>query len=172
VAIGISQRGSREHDGDGDGRRSVERRTWLKASPRRVWTTLHDESSLHRLIGELSLRPGDPSWPAAGSTRTGEAHLGLLRTGVVVESLEARPDTVFTLAVIAPEFDIGWSWRLEALAGGTRVIHDGWFETNDRWAGVLVRLGRESIGQLADAHLRALKELAEATPEEAAGPAA
>ena len=41
------------------------------------------------------------------------------------------------------------------------MIHDGWFETRDRWAGVLVRLGRGSIGQLADAHLRALKDLAE-----------
>jgi hypothetical protein len=37
---------------------------------------------------------------------------------------------------------------------------------------VLVRLGRESIGQLADAHLRALKELAEMSTEAAAGPAA
>ena len=89
-----------------------------------------------------------------------------------VESLEARPDTTFGIAIFAPEFSIGWSWRLEPLAGGTRVIHDGWFETYDRWAGVLVRLGRESIGQLADTHLKALKELAETTPQEAAGPAA
>jgi hypothetical protein len=169
MAIGTLQRGSTAGD---DGRRSVERRVWVKATPRRVWTTLHDESVLHRLLTEMSLRPGGPSWPAAGSVRTGEVHLGLLRTAVHVESLEARPDSTFGLEVFAPEFEIGWSWRLEPLAGGTRIIHEGWFETRDRWAGVLVRLGRESIGQLADAHLRALKELAETTPEAAAGPAA
>ena len=169
MAIGTPQRGTQARD---DGRGSVERRVWVNASPRRVWTTLHDESALPRILAELSLRPGDPSWPAAGSARTGEVHLGLLRTGVYVESLEARPDTAFSLGVIAPEFEIGWSWRLEARAGGTRVIHDGWFETRDRWAGVLVRLGRESIGQLADAHLRALKDLAETSRAEAAGPAA
>jgi hypothetical protein len=169
MAIGTLQRGIESDDG---GRRAVERRVWVKASPRRVWTTLHDESLLRRLFGELALREGDPSWPAAGSTRTGDVHLGLLRTAVFVESMEARPDSTFSMAIVAPEFEIGWSWRLAPLAGGTRVIHDGWFENQDRWAGVLVRLGRESIGQLADTHLRALKELAEATPEAAAGPAA
>jgi uncharacterized protein YndB with AHSA1/START domain len=169
MAIGTVQRGPRAGD---DGRRSVERRVWVKAPPRRVWTTLHDEALLPRLLAELSLRPGDPSWPAAGSSRIGEVHLGLLRTAVRVESLEARPDSAFGLAVVAPEFEIGWSWRLEPLAGGTRVIHDGWFETRDRWAGVLVRLGRESIGQLADTHLRSLKQLAETSAEAAAGPAA
>ena len=76
------------------------------------------------------------------------------------------------LPQFAPGFEIGWSWSLEPLAGGTRVVHEGWFETYDRWAGVLVRLGRESIGQLADDHLRALKELAETPREVAAGPAA
>jgi Polyketide cyclase / dehydrase and lipid transport len=169
MAIGTPQRGTQAAD---DGRRSVERRVWVKASPRRVWMTLHEEESIRQLFAELTLREGDPSWPAAGSSRTGEVHLGLLRTSVWVESMEARPDSTFSLAIVAPEFEIGWSWRLEPLAGGTRVIHDGWFETRDRWAGVLVRLGRESIGQLADTHLRALKELAETTPEAAAGPAA
>ena len=169
MAIGTLQRGAGTGEDD---RRSVERRVWVKASPRRVWTTLHDEALQRRLFAELSLRPGDSTWPAAGSTRPGDVHLGLLRTSVFVESMEARPDSTFSLAIVAPEFEIGWAWRLEPLAGGTRVIHDGWFETRDRWAGVLVRLGRESIGQLAEAHLRALKELAETTTEAAAGPAA
>jgi polyketide cyclase/dehydrase/lipid transport protein len=169
VAVGTIQRGTPSGEDD---RRSVARRVWVKASPRRVWTTLHDEALQRRLFAELSLRPGDSSWPAAGSSRPAEVHLGLLRTAVWVESMEARPDLTFSLAIVAPEFEIGWSWRMEPLAGGTRVIHDGWFETRDRWAGVLVRLGRESIGQLADAHLRVLKELAEATTEAAAGPAA
>jgi hypothetical protein len=124
------------------------------------------------MLGELSLGTADPSWPAAGSVRHGEAHLGLLRTAVRVESLEARPQTTSRLVVDAASFSIEWGWRLEAVAGGTRVIHDGTFDTSDRWAGVLVRLGRESIGGLAESHLRALKERAETEVGEAAGPAA
>ena len=169
MAIGVLQRNA---PGSGDERRSVERRVWIKAQPRRVWATLHDEAIVRRLFAELTLRASDPSWPAAGSIRYGDVHLGLLRTTVRVESLEARPESAFGLVVVAPEFEIGWSWQFEPLAGGTRVVHDGWFDTRDRWAGVLVRLGRESIGQLAEAHLRALKELAESSAEAAAGPAA
>jgi hypothetical protein len=134
--------------------------------------TLHDPDALRRIYPELTAGPSDPSWPAAGSVRFGEAHLGLLRTAIRIESLEARPDSTFRIAVVAEGFAIGWGWRIEPLAGGTRVIHDGTFETRDRWAGVLVRLGRESIGALAEAHLRALKERAEAASGEAAGPAA
>ena len=169
MAIWATQRNT---PGGTDERRSVERRVWIKAATRRTWTTLHDEALVARLLPELTLRATEPSWPAAGSTSYGDVHLGLLRTTVRVESLEARPETTFGMVVVAPEFEIGWSWQLEPLAGGTRVVHDGWFETRDRWAGVLVRLGRESIGQLAEAHLRALKELAESSAEAAAGPAA
>ena len=169
MAIWATQRNA---SGGPDERRSVERRVWIKAAPRHVWTTLHDDAATRHLFAELTFRATDPSWPAAGSVRHGDVHLGLLRTAVRVESLEARPESAFGLAVVAPEFEIGWSWQLEPLAGGTRVVHDGWFETRDRWAGVLVRLGRESIGGLAEAHLRALKELAETSGEATAGPAA
>jgi hypothetical protein len=61
---------------------------------------------------------------------------------------------------------------MEPLAGGTRVVHDGSFETSDRWAGVLVRLGRDSIDGLAEEHLRALKNRAETQAGAATGPAA
>ena len=107
----------------------------------RVWATLHDPEQLPALFAELTVGPADPSWPAAGSSRTGEAHLGLLRTAVRIESLEARPLTAFGIVVVASSFAIEWGWRMEPLAGGTRVIHEGSFETTDRWAGVLVRLG-------------------------------
>ena len=150
----------------------VERRVYVHASPLRVWATLHDADGLTRHFAELTIGPADPSWPAAGSVRHGEAHLGLLRTAVRIESLEARPKAAFRMVVEASSFAIDWSWRMEPLAGGTRVIHEGWFQTTDRWAGVLVRLGRESIGGIAEAHLRALKELAEDRAGEAAGPAA
>ncbi len=150
----------------------VERRVYVRASPRRVWATLHDAKGLAALFPELTIGPADPPWPAAGSTRFGEAHLGLLRTAVRIESLEARPLTTFRIVVVASSFAIELGWRMEPLAGGTRVIHEGSFETTDRWAGVLVRLGRESIGAITESHLRALKGLAEAASGEAAGPAA
>ncbi len=143
---------------------------YIKASPRDVWTTLASDAP--ELMPELSLGPADPSWPAAGANRLGVLRLGLLRTHVRLESLEARPDTAFRLVVTSDEFALEWGWRLEPLAGGTRVVHDGAFDAYDRWASLLVRLGRESAGALADAHLRALKEIAERIWTEARGPAA
>ena len=59
-------------------------------------------------------------------------------------------------------FDSEWSWRLEPVAGGTRVIHAATFEPFDRWTGILVRLGRASLASRVEAHLRVLKERAEA----------
>jgi polyketide cyclase/dehydrase/lipid transport protein len=163
-------------DGRASGGRSsghdVERRVFVKALPRRVWTTLHDPDLARRLLPELTIRAADPAWPAAGSIAIGEAHLGLLRADVRLESLEIRPDTAFRLLVTAAAFSIEWGWRLEPNFGGTRVVHDGTFELHDRWAGILVKLGRESIGALAEAHLRALKQHAEEGWGEATGPAA
>ena len=176
MAAGIVERRPQR---DPDGRREVERRVYVMAPRREVWAMVHDPSEIRFVYPELTLGPADPSWPAAGSHRLGEAHLGLLRTAVRVESLEARPGSSFRLAVVAAGFVIEWGWRMESLAGGTRVIHDGTFETHDRWAGVLVRLGRESMGSLAEVHLRVLKERAEAASraataasQAAAGPAA
>lgn len=170
MSAGLIQRTS--DGGHAPGTVHVERRVYVRASPQRVWATLHDPNQLDTLFPELTMGPADPSWPAAGSSRTGEAHIGLLRTTVRIESLEARPLTTFRLVVVARSFAIELAWRMEPLAGGTRVIHEGMFETTDRWAGVLVRLGRESIGAITEAHLRALKQRAETAAGEAAGPAA
>lgn len=150
----------------------VERRVYVKTQPRRVWLALHDPAALSQLLPELTFETVDPTWPAAGAVRRGEARIGLLRTRVTIESLELRPDAAFRLAVTAAEFAIEWGWRLEPSAGGTRVVHDGRLALRDRWAGLLVRLGRESVAALAEAHLRALKEHAEGPRRGAAGPAA
>jgi hypothetical protein len=64
--------------------------------------------------------------------------------------------------VTASGFDSQWSWRLEPVAGGTRVIHAATFEPFDRWTGILVRLGRASLASRVESHLRVLKEHAEA----------
>jgi hypothetical protein len=114
------------------------------------------------LFPELRLGPAAPSWPAAATTRSAHARLGFLRDLARVESLEARPDARFRLRVTASGFDSEWSWRLEPVAGGTRVIHAATFEPFDRWTGLLVRFGGASLGSLVEAHLRALKEHAEA----------
>lgn len=170
MAAGII--GPRPDRGGRSGGRSVERRVYIKASPREVWAALHEPLAAAALLPELSLGPAGPSWPAAASTRAGEIRLGLLRSAVRVESLEARPQATFELAITAAGFEIHWRWQMEPLAGGTRVIHEGTFDTTDRWTGVLIRIGRESIGSLAEDHLRALKGRAEAAAGAGTGPAA
>lgn len=142
--------------------RTVERRVFVHASPRTVWATLHDPAATAALFPELHLGPAAPAWPAAATTRSARAKLGLLRDAARVESLEARPDARFRLRVTASGFDSQWSWRLEPVAGGTRVIHGATFEPFDRWTGILVRLGRASLASRVEAHLGALKERAEA----------
>ena len=63
-------------------------------------------------------------------------------------------------------FESEWSWQLEPVSGGTRVIHAASFEPFDRWTGILVRLGRSSsLGSRVETHLRVLKERAEAARE-------
>jgi len=164
VAIGIgggtSRRRSRGAVGNRDG--SVERRVFVHAPPRTVWATLHDPAATVALFPELRLGPAAPPWPAAATTRSARARLGLLRDAAQVESLEARPDARFRVRVTASGFDSQWSWRLEPVAGGTRVIHAATFEPFDPWTGILVRLGRASLASRVEAHLQALKERAEA----------
>jgi hypothetical protein len=164
VAIGIgggaARRRSRGYPAEPDG--AVERRVFVYASPRTVWATLHDPAATGVLFPELHLGPAAPAWPAAATTRSARASLGLLRDAARVESLEARPDARFRLRVTASGFDSQWSWRLEPVAGGTRVIHGATFEPFDRWTGILVRLGRASLASRVEAHLRVLKERAEA----------
>lgn len=141
---------------------AVERRVFVHASPRTVWATLHDPGATRALFPELHLGPASPAWPAAATTRSARARLGLLRDLARVESLEARPDARFRLRVTASGFDSEWTWRLEPVAGGTRVIHAATFERFDRWTGILIRLGRASLASRVEAHLRTLKERAEA----------
>jgi hypothetical protein len=164
MAIGIgggaSRRRSRGITLETDG--AVERRIFVHASPRTVWATLHDPIATGALFPELHLGPAAPAWPAAATTRSARARLGLLRDAARVESLEARPAARFRLRVTTSGFDSQWSWRLEPVAGGTRVIHGATFEPFDRWTGILVRLGRASLASRVEAHLRVLKERAEA----------
>ena len=162
VGTGSGAPGARTNGLDSADRAMVERRVFVHASPRVVWATLHDPSATAALFPEVKLGPAAPAWPAAATTRSGQASLGLLRDVARVESLEARPEARFRVRVTASGFDSEWSWRLEPVAGGTRVIHAATFEPFDRWTGILVRLGRASLSSRVEAHLRALKERAEA----------
>jgi carbon monoxide dehydrogenase subunit G len=163
MAIGIGGGTSRRRSrGASESDRTVERRVFVHASPRTVWATLHDPTATAALFPELHLGPAAPAWPAAATTRSARARLGLLRDAARVESLEARPDAKFRLRVTASGFDSQWSFRLEPVAGGTRVIHGATFEPFDRWTGILVRFGRASLSSRVEEHLRVLKERAEA----------
>ncbi len=149
----------------GDHRRAngiVERRVFVQATPRVVWTTLHDPATLEVTFPEFGFGPAVPWWPAAATTRTGRARFGLLRERARAESLEARPGAVFRVLIIGSGFRSEWTWKLEAVAGGTRVLHGGLLEPTDRWAAVLVRLGGATLEARVEAHLRALKDGAEA----------
>lgn len=147
----------------------VERRAFVNAPPRTVWAALHDPSNAATLFPELRLGPAEPAWPAAAAIRNGRARLGLLRDDALVESLEARPLTSFRLRVTGRAFQSEWRWRLEPRAGGTRVVHDAVLEPGDRVAAWLIRLGRDSVAERVEAHLRALKEVAEAAARAEAG---
>jgi carbon monoxide dehydrogenase subunit G len=153
--------GSRQERLTAEQQGGVERRVFVLATPHTVWATLHDPTGTNALFPEVRLGPAEPPWPAAATTRAGRARVGLLRDDARVESLEARPDSRFRLRVTASGFDSEWSWRLEPVAGGTRVIHAATFEPFDRWTGILVRFGRASLASRVEAHLRILKERAE-----------
>ncbi len=143
-------------------RRRVERLAFVIAPPRAVWAALHDPANMCLLFPELQLGPAEPAWPAAAAVRSGRARLGLLRDDALVESLEARPLASFRLRVTGRAFDSEWCWRLEPRAGGTRIVHEAYLQPGDRITDWLIRLGRDSLSERVEAHLHALKEIAEA----------
>ena len=147
--------------GDHLGTRDVERRVFIQASPRVVWTTLHDADASLAIHPDLRLGPSEPTWPAASSTRSAETRIGLLRDRARVESLEVRPEALLRLRIVGTGYTSEWLWRLEPVAGGTRVVHAATFDPVDRWTEVLVRLGRSSLSSRVESHLRGLKEQAE-----------
>ncbi len=88
-----------------------------------VWATLHDPAAQDVLYPELRLGPAAASWPAAGATRPARLRLGLLRTSVRLESLEARPESRFRWILVGDGIRLERSWAIETgAAGGTRVI--------------------------------------------------
>jgi hypothetical protein len=141
---------------------AVERRVFVHASPRVVWATLHDPANAEALFPQLRFDPATPDWPAVAATRRAHPRLGLLRDAAWVESLEARPASIFAIRVSGTGIHGEFRWWFEPVAGGTRVVHAATFDPLDRWAGILMWLGRESLASRVEHHLRILKERAEA----------
>ena len=139
----------------------VERRVYVRAAPRTVWATLHDDVNARALVPELDPGPTTTTWPAAAAVRLGRARLGLLREPALAESLEARPVSRFRFRLAGDGFVSEWGWTLEPLAGGTRVVHDGSLASTDRVTSLLVRVG-PALDRRVETHLRLLKERAEA----------
>ena len=73
------------------------------------------------LFPELRLGPAAPPWPAAATTRSARARLGLLREDARVESLEARPESRFRLRVTR----VRLRERVELAARAGRRRHAG-----------------------------------------------
>lgn len=137
--------------------RFVERRVFVDAPPEAVWRALVDPSHGSRLVPEAGL--GDPlstTWPAAGSQRRAVQRMGLLREAGRATSVEARPGTTFWIRVESPSVRTDWTWRLDPVAGGTRVVHVAAVSAPGRLAALLIRLGRRDLGTLVDDHLSAL----------------
>ena len=140
----------------------VERRTYVKADPRIVWSTLHDPAAQDVLYPELRLGPASPSWPAAGATRSAQLRLGLLRASVRLESLEARPTGRFRTILVGDGIRLERMWILEpGAAGGTRVVAAADLASTSRWAYWLARFAWDSPAALVETNLRILKEMAE-----------
>ncbi len=140
----------------------VERRTYIQADPRVVWATLHDPAAQDVLYPELRLGPAAPSWPAAGATRSARLRLGLLRTSVRIESLEARPEGRYRTLAVGDGIRLERVWILEpGAAGGTRVSARADLTATGRWVGALIGIGRGSTATLIETNLRILKEMAE-----------
>ena len=79
------------------------------------------------LLPELHLGPAEPAWPAAATTRSARARLGLLRETARVESLEARPESIFRVRVtrlgLRERVAAGGSSRSPAARGSSTPRH-------------------------------------------------
>jgi len=137
--------------------RFEERRVFVDATPDEVWRALVDPARGGDMIPEASLGvPVGASWPAAGSHRPARIRIGLLSEAGRATTVEARPAATFWLRVESPSMRTDWTWRLEPVAGGTRVVHVGAISARSRLTAVLVRLGRRDLGAIVDEHLAAV----------------
>jgi hypothetical protein len=140
---------------------AVERRLFVDAPPAAVWLALHDPVRTPGTDMILALDPAGPDWPAAGARRTGRLRLGPVPLGAELESLEARPERRFRVAIAGAAIVGERRWELAPAAGGTRVACAVHLEGRSRIGRAVLRLERGALGPRLEAELVALKRIAE-----------
>lgn len=104
---------------------TVEVRTWIDASPRRVWELVSDIQLMPRLSEELQSIEwlGGASGAAVGARFVGRSkHDALGEWATTSEVIECEPERVLAWAVEDPANPTAvWRFRLEPSAGGTEL---------------------------------------------------
>ena len=143
-------------------RDAVERRLFVDAPPAVVWLALHDPARASATDAILAPGPAGPDWPAVGARRRARFRLGPVALGAELESLEARPERRFRMAIGGGTIVGERRWELAPAAGGTRVACAVHLEGRSPLGRALLRLERRTIGPRLEAELSALKRAAEA----------
>jgi hypothetical protein len=143
-------------------RDAVERRLFVDAPPAAVWLALHDPARAAATDAILAQQPAGPDWPAVGARRRARLCLGRVRVGADLESLEARPERRFRVAIAGATIVGERRWELAPAAGGTRVSCAVHLQGRNRLGRALMRLERGAIAPRVEAELAAVKRIAEA----------
>ena len=149
-------------------RDAIERRLFVDAPPAAVWLALHDPARALATDAILAAKPAGPDWPAVGARRGARLRLGPVPLGAELESLEARPQRWFRVAIVGPSVVGERRWELAPAAGGTRVACAVHLEGRSRIGRAVLRLERRAIAPRLEAELAALKRIAEAWSRPAA----
>lgn len=143
-------------------RDAVERRLFVDAPPAAVWLAIHDPARASATDAILVSDPAGRDWPAAGARRTARLRLGPLPINAELESLEARPERRFRVAIASSAIVGERRWELAPAAGGTRVWCAVHLQGRNRLGRALMRLERGAIAPRVEAELAAVKRIAEA----------
>ena len=143
-------------------RDAVERRLFVDAPPAAVWMVIHDPTRAEAIDAILSQEPAGPDWPAVGARRRARLRLGPVPFGADLESLEARPERRFRVAIAGAAVVGERRWELAPAAGGTRVSCAVHLQGRNRLGRALMRFERRGIAPRVEAELAAVKRIAEA----------
>jgi uncharacterized protein YndB with AHSA1/START domain len=123
---------------------TVEVKTWIDASPQRVWSLVSDVELMPRMSSELQSvewLDGAPG-PALGARFIGHSrHQALGEWSTTSHIVEYEPDRVFAWAVGDPANPSAiWRFRLEAKDGGTQLSQ--WMQMGPARSGLSYAIDR------------------------------